>query len=159
MKDTIIISIKPKYIEKILSGEKKYEFRKSFPDGVEAMLIYATNPIKRIVGIAFVEKVMRGRKKEIWDETRVYGGIKEKEYVDYFGDCDEVCAIKINSVWKISEPIELGFRPPQSYMFQTKDKQVNIENNTIMECWHSETFDAEKLGGWKFLSPELGVKI
>ena len=80
MKDTIIISIKPKYVEKIFSGEKKYEFRKSFPDGVKVMLIYATAPVKKIVGIAFVEKVLRGRKEELWEKTNLQGGISKAEY-------------------------------------------------------------------------------
>jgi len=45
----VILSIKPKYARLILSGAKRYEFRKSIFNNkhvVEAY-IYATSPVKR----------------------------------------------------------------------------------------------------------------
>lgn len=158
MKNTIIISIKPKYIEKIFSGEKRWEYRKSFPDGVEAMLIYATAPIKKIVGIAFVEKVMRAYGANIWMRTKGYGGISMEEFMKYANN-NTICAVKMNSVWRLSEPIDLKFRPPQSYMFSTAEKHVDIVNNEIVECWSSKTFDPSKIYGWEFLSGEGGVTV
>ncbi len=46
----VIFSIKPKYVERILSGEKKYEFRKRiWKKQVDRVFIYASSPVKKIV--------------------------------------------------------------------------------------------------------------
>ena len=46
----VLMSIKPKYVEKILSGEKKYEYRKTLlKKDVESILVYSTSPVKKVV--------------------------------------------------------------------------------------------------------------
>ena len=45
----VLISIKPKYVKKIISKEKKYEFRKNiFKKNVDTIIIYTTSPEKKI---------------------------------------------------------------------------------------------------------------
>jgi len=52
----ILISINPEYVEKILSGEKKYEFRKINPKRkIDALVIYQTYPLMRVVAEAEVK--------------------------------------------------------------------------------------------------------
>ena len=47
----ILIPIKPEYVDKILSGNKKYEYRKIKPKRkVDKMIIYSTYPIMKVVG-------------------------------------------------------------------------------------------------------------
>ena len=47
----VLMSIKPKYVEKILSGEKKYEYRKTLlKKDVESILVYSTSPVKKVYG-------------------------------------------------------------------------------------------------------------
>ena len=46
----ILLSINPRYVEKILSGEKKYEFRTRIAKRkVDSILIYSTAPVKRVL--------------------------------------------------------------------------------------------------------------
>ncbi len=41
----VLLSIRPKYVEEIIKGNKRYEFRKSiFKKNVEEVWIYATSP-------------------------------------------------------------------------------------------------------------------
>ena len=48
---TVLLSIKPDYVEKILDGSKKYEFRKIiFNDNIQRIMIYSSSPVKKIVG-------------------------------------------------------------------------------------------------------------
>ena len=55
---SVLLSIYPCYARKILSGEKRLEFRKAWPSsGVTSFVIYSTSPVQRIVGIARVTKV------------------------------------------------------------------------------------------------------
>ena len=46
---TIILSIHPKHIEKILSGEKRYEYRKRIPLDINYLIVYATAPPKKLL--------------------------------------------------------------------------------------------------------------
>jgi len=48
----VLLSIKPKYANQILNGNKRYEFRKSVFNhrDLEMVYIYSSSPIKRIVG-------------------------------------------------------------------------------------------------------------
>ena len=46
---TIILSIHPKHIEKILSGEKRYEYRKRIPLDINYLIVYATAPTKKLL--------------------------------------------------------------------------------------------------------------
>ena len=56
---TIILSIHPNHIEKILSGEKRYEYRKRIPQDIDYLIVYATAPIKKVVAIIEVDMVMK----------------------------------------------------------------------------------------------------
>lgn len=50
MKKKIIISINPEYVEKIISGEKKFEYRTRIAkQQVYTLIIYATKPIMKVV--------------------------------------------------------------------------------------------------------------
>jgi len=55
----ILISINPEYVEKILSGEKKYEFRKINPKRkVDKLIIYETYPLMKVVAEAEVKTTL-----------------------------------------------------------------------------------------------------
>ena len=49
----VILSIKPKYVQSILSGEKQYEFRKAIFKNrtIDRVFIYSSAPVKRIVAL------------------------------------------------------------------------------------------------------------
>jgi type I restriction enzyme S subunit len=46
----VLLSIRPKYVEEIIKGNKRYEFRKSiFKKKVDEVWIYATSPTKKLL--------------------------------------------------------------------------------------------------------------
>ena len=56
----LIISIKPQFVEKILSGEKKYEFRRRiYKKEVEKIYIYQTAPDSKIVACFKPGKIIK----------------------------------------------------------------------------------------------------
>ena len=57
-KSTILISIKPEYASKILDGIKKYEYRTTKAKNVNKMIIYATSPVKKVIGEAEVKNIL-----------------------------------------------------------------------------------------------------
>ena len=55
----ILISINPEHVAKILSGEKKFEYRtKAAKQDVDSLIIYETTPVKRIVAEAKILEVL-----------------------------------------------------------------------------------------------------
>ena len=68
--DTIILSIHPSHIEKILSGEKQYEYRKRIPMDIRYIVVYATAPIKMIVALIEIDSVIKGTPEAVWKKTK-----------------------------------------------------------------------------------------
>ena len=63
----VLLSIKPQYVKLIFKGIKKYELRKSiFKQKVKKAYIYATSPVKRIVGGFTILKAITGHPSELW---------------------------------------------------------------------------------------------
>ena len=86
---SIILAIKPKYAEAILSGQKKYEFRKThFPRDVRLALLYSSNRIERITGWFTIRERVEDSPDEIWHKYGEGGGITKEEFCQYYRDSD-----------------------------------------------------------------------
>lgn len=122
--ETIILSIHPRHINKILSGEKLYEFRKRIPLEIRYIVVYATAPIKKIVALIEIDKVIKDTPEIVWKKTRKHAGISEDYYFRYFKDKQVAYAIKVNRVTKLKAPvplIRLNYNcAPQSYVYINK---------------------------------------
>lgn len=122
----IMISINPQYVEKILSGEKTYEYRKSmFHDrSVDTLLIYATKPICKVVAECHIDDVLVMPKHELWELTNLQSGITEEFFNDYFKKKEVAKAIKISNVVRFEIPKDLsdyGMKnAPQGYVYVDK---------------------------------------
>ena len=79
----VLMSIKPQYVEKIISKEKTYEFRRSvFKRDVTNVIIYATAPEKKIIGSFELEDIIRDTPSNLWNNFSNKAGIckKPEEY-------------------------------------------------------------------------------
>lgn len=104
----ILISIKPEYVKLILSGKKLYEYRKRVPSEVQIAVIYATSPIKKIVGEFYVNEILSMPPKDLWNKTHKYSGLSRDKFFQYF---DGVCfayALSIKKVMKYESPMDLS---------------------------------------------------
>lgn len=119
---TIIISIHPQHIEKILSGKKLYEYRKRIPLDVKYLVVYATAPVKMIVALIEVDTIIQGKPIDVWNKTRNGAGITKVFYMKYFKQRDRAYAIRFRRVYDLPAPQMIScvkgvMRPPQSYMY------------------------------------------
>lgn len=119
---TILLSIHPCFVEKIFSGEKKFEYRKRIPTDIHYIIIYATVPVKNIVALVEVDSVLKGSPKEIWQQTKFKAGITEDFFMSYFNQKKEAYAIQIKDVYKLQEPKSINILEnivvaPQSYKY------------------------------------------
>jgi type I restriction enzyme S subunit len=120
----VILSIRPKYAELILSGTKRYEFRKSIFNSkyVDEAYVYATSPIKRIVGVFKIGDITKDSPKGLWDQFGHLSGMDEAEFFEYFEDIRIGFAIEIKHVEIFDSPCDPkelipGFSPPQSFCY------------------------------------------
>lgn len=118
---TIILSIHPCHIEKIFSGEKLYEYRKIIPSEIQNIVVYATTPIKKIVAIIEVDKVLTDTPESIWKQTSKHSGITKEFFMSYFRGKEKSNAIKIKRFIKLKESKPLSYigikYAPQSFVY------------------------------------------
>ncbi|UAY77836.1 ASCH domain-containing protein [Pasteurella canis] len=118
----VLMSIKPQYVEKIFSGEKKYELRrKIFQKDVKTIVVYASNPVMKIIGEIDIENIISDSPISIFDKYKEDLCINQEDYFRYFYNTNIAYAIKIKNIRKYSIPKnldELGLkRAPQSYIY------------------------------------------
>lgn len=136
-----LLSIYPRYANKILSGVKRLEFRKSWATSdVSAFVIYATVPVQKIVGIAHVKQVHRGSATALWRlAQRIGGGVSRRVLYDYFRGKQEGFAIEIESVSPCSVPLDPetylpNFTPPQSFSYLDQASYKRIQTAIKKQC-------------------------
>ena len=119
---TIILSIHPNHIDKILSGEKRYEYRKRIPQDINYLIVYATAPTKKVVALIEVDLVMKDAPQNIWDVTQNESGVSYEFFMNYFNEVSIAYAIKIRKIYKLPIPIDItvidGVKSaPQAYQY------------------------------------------
>ncbi|KZX16177.1 50S ribosomal protein L22/unknown domain fusion protein [Methanobrevibacter cuticularis] len=127
----VLISIKPKYVEKIISKEKTYEFRRNiFKKEVEKIVIYSTSPEKKIIGCFKSNKIIKDCPKNLWNNFSEEAGINEEDFFDYFENKEEGFALKIDELEIFGNPIETDkledFSAPQSFKYMNENDMTNL---------------------------------
>ncbi len=121
----VLLSIKPNYVKEIITGNKRYEFRKTIFNNhrnVAKVFIYSTSPQKKIVGYFKIGEIVKDAPEELWKKYNNWSGMDEDEFFRYFKGYNEGFAIKIKSLHIFEEfvnPEELipNFVPPQSFCY------------------------------------------
>lgn len=132
-----LLSIKPEFVEKIFSGDKLFEYRKSiFKRKVSKIVVYSTMPVGMIVGEFDVEDILGGTPCELWRTTKEFSGVKQKFFQEYFNGRDKGYAIKIGTKKKYIRPINPKtisdtFTPPQSFLYLNQCMTEMIEKGSI----------------------------
>ena len=118
-----LLSIKPEFADKILSGDKRYEFRKVlFKRNVDTIVIYATMPVGKIIGEFKVEDILQDKPASLWDRTKKYSGITQDFFNQYFKGKSKAFAIQVKNPSRYREPFDLKKLlphgvPPQSFCY------------------------------------------
>lgn len=126
----ILLSIKPRIVKEILSGEKLYEFRRSFPDLnskkdiSRVVYIYESKPTMAIIGSFKVAEYLRMDFDSLMDVIQADEGYKKRIGTYLFGK-DTCHAMKISDIKLFKKPITLEeirgkigkFTPGQSYRY------------------------------------------
>jgi predicted transcriptional regulator len=121
------MSILPKWADQILSGNKKWEYRriliKAQPES--RIIYYASKGIHAIVGEATIDRVIYEPVESLIEQTANEVPEKPEELRRSFAGKELGCAIKIKNPLIYKRPITLHeiqnriprFRPPQSFCY------------------------------------------
>jgi predicted transcriptional regulator len=120
----VLISIQPAFAEKILAGRKVLEFRRSWAASpVDALVIYASSPRRKIVAIARVAVVHEGSPTALWQLAREKAaGISRRQLYSYFQGKQSGYAIELSTIVRTNGGIDprslfRNFRAPQSFHY------------------------------------------
>lgn len=122
MKRRILISINPEHVDNIISGIKKYEYRRHVAKkDISSIIIYETTPVKRVVAEAEIEDILTYTPDELWELTKEESGINRQFFDLYFKGRAVAHAYKIGKVKVFPKPKaleEYGVRSaPQSFVY------------------------------------------
>ena len=120
--ESILLSIKPEYVQRIFAGTKQYEYRKRLPrENFDKIFVYATYPIMKVVGEVSFIGLLSGSPTAIWEQTKELSGISRAKYREYFRGCDIAYAFHLGEVTKYESPKLLSdfgiSSPPQSFVY------------------------------------------
>jgi predicted transcriptional regulator len=130
-RNSILMSIKPEFVELIFSGEKTVELRRVVPKEIPLqshLIIYSSSPDKCIVGRARIKKVHKLPINKLWKELGAETGITYGYFKKYFLGKEYGYGLAIDKVERFSRAISLeelkkalNFTPPQSFMYPSED--------------------------------------
>ena len=131
----MVLSLKPRFADAILDGAKTVELRRSEPKIVvpTRALLYATSPVRVLVGTCIVTSVESERLATLWWKYGPRTGVNHREFLDYFEGVERGTALTLADPAALPQPIPLtrlretsqGFRPPQSFAYV--DTQTGAE--------------------------------
>ena len=119
----VLLSIKPNFVEKVFSGEKRYEFRRVIfkkPE-VNTIVVYASNPVQKVLGEFKIKGIIFDNLDSLWKRTNQHSGITEDFFYQYFKNMDFGYAIEIGEIKKYKKALLLqdhfNVSPPQSFLY------------------------------------------
>jgi predicted transcriptional regulator len=123
----LLLSIRPRYTELILSGKKTIELRKRRPNVPPGTLVvmYASQPVCAIVGTFVLGGIVSDRPAALWTNHGAQAGISKDLFEQYYERHECAFGLLIQDVRSLENEVGLaalrkcwdGFHPPQSYRY------------------------------------------
>lgn len=118
----MLLSINPEFVTSILRGEKLYEFRKfRCREDVDRIVIYATAPMKVIVGEAEIDTIIEDDVLNVWHRTKDYAGVSYPFYRKYYRGKKKAYAYRLKNLIIYNTPhtlYDIGVSSaPQSFRY------------------------------------------
>jgi len=127
----LFIAVKPEYANRLISGEKDIELRKTKPhvQAGDYAIIYASAPAKVVLGYGKIKSIILCSPQEMWANFSTRLGINEQDYLMYYKNSNRSVGIEFEMIKPIN-PISLAelrrvdpnFHPPQIYRYVTNEE-------------------------------------
>lgn len=151
----LFLSLRPIYAELIISGTKTVELRRIRPRAIPGTLviIYASSPVKHVVGTCVVDEINTATPEEIWRLHGARTGLDWPALSAYFKDKERGVAIAVMSPTRLEIPIPLTIvrkyvgrsAPPQSFRYIARHEAEGLlkddVRNGMSNAQSSELFE------------------
>jgi len=124
MRTSVLLSIKPRFANAILEGEKTFEFRRTVfrSPTVHKIVIYASSPVSCVIGEFMIADILALEPKKLWAVTAKGAGVDREFFDDYFRGREIGFALKVHRPRRYPKPLKLDehfglSRPPQSFCY------------------------------------------
>ena len=119
----ILMPINPEYVDEILAGRKKYEYRKikAKRTNIDKMIIYSTSPVMKVVAEVEIKGILQENPEKLWELTKNYSGVTKEFYNQYYKNKNIAIAYELGKIVKYENPkdlIDIGINYiPQSFVY------------------------------------------
>ena len=122
------MSIKPKYADQIISGDKRVELRRRRPIRIRKgtiVLLYVSGPVQSITGAFWVDSIVEKPTGQLWELVKDTASVTRDEFDKYFTGALLGVGIFFSKFILFPEPIllhtfnktNIPFHPPQSFRY------------------------------------------
>jgi predicted transcriptional regulator len=144
--DTAIFAVRPKYADKIFSGEKTMELRRIRPKRIRTgsvVMIYVSSPRKALLGAFQVGGVIERSPEALWTLVCQKAHVSRREFNSYFHGSSKGVAIVVEKTASVDAPVSLdqlratiaGFKPPRSFRYVTlEETKIPLIQRIIRAC-------------------------
>ncbi|WP_329001097.1 ASCH domain-containing protein [Kribbella sp. NBC_00709] len=123
---SLLLSLRPRFAEAILSGTKTVELRrrpvKASPGTV--IVLYASAPTMAVVGTAVLVDVVALSPHTAWRRYRHTLSLSWAEFSEYLTGAEQAHLLRLDDVKELDQPLTLQtlrasapFQPPQSFRY------------------------------------------
>lgn len=118
----LLMSINPVHVDNILTGTKKYEFRKTrCKKDIDTIVIYSTSPVMKVVAEVEVKGIIEDSPQNVWTQTSAAAGIDKTFFDKYYSGKESAVAYILGKVNRFNTPrllSDYGLKAaPQSYVY------------------------------------------
>ena len=105
----ILMPINPEYVDEILAGRKKYEYRKikAKRTNIDKMIIYSTSPVMKVVAEVEIKRILQENPEQLWELTKNYSGVTKEFYNQYYKNKNIAIAYELGKIVKYEKPKDL----------------------------------------------------
>jgi predicted transcriptional regulator len=126
---TLLLSLHPQHAHRVFAGDKDVELRRIRPrvGSGDRLIVYATSPVKAIVGWCLIDSVIENQPSLLWRQVRNRCAVSLSDYQAYFSGARASFGIVLKRPTSLAAPISLrylrvaipGFTPPQCYRYMS----------------------------------------
>jgi predicted transcriptional regulator len=131
----MVLSIRPRHVEDILTGLKTVELRRTRPliRPGQPVAIYATTPAAALVATCQIGHIEAGTPREVWESVAGRAAVTRERYNDYFEGVCVAHALHLSNVQALDDQVSLAqlrssgtFRPPQTWHYLDRQRIESI---------------------------------
>lgn len=137
-----LLSIHRVYCDRILSGEKRYEFRKRCPEWMRPgceMALFSSDSPETLLALFEVGEILSGSPEEIWQRTCARG-IDYDAFMRYYENQTSAFAFAIRNVRRIADGKTVAALPGVDGVPHSFTRLSEKQAKTVRECARSVNY-------------------